>query len=381
MLFCKVKQSIYAGHTSTYSGGGGASLDCEILSNSPVGYWQLDETSGTTAVNQGTGSSINGTYTNGPTLGAAALYTGGSTSVDFDGTNDFVALPDSSLINTASATAERTIELVFNADDVTTRQVLFEEGGQTNHLNIYLDAGNLYVSGKDAGDWDAYLSTGVVTGQTYHVTLVLDQPNGEMRGYLDGVLFGTDTTITIPLSSHSGDVAIGAMDNDTYFHDGGSGGNGHYFDGRISDVALYNSVLSDAEIQEHADIVAGTFTVPTTDTNELYGGDGFDQLFGSDQTDHFVFESASAFNDVDEINDFITAESDAIDISDLLTGFVVGASDINDFVQISESGGNTTISVDANGTVGGSSYTDIAQINGITGLDVDTLYTDGNIIV
>lgn len=368
--------TITAGRASTFSGG--ASLQSEILSNSPVGYWQLNETAGTTATNQGSGTSIDGTYTNGPTLGATALYTGGSTSADFDGTNDYVALPDSSLINTGSSYAERTIELVFNADDVTSRQVIFEEGGGTNHLNIYLDGGNLYVSGKDAGDWDVSLSTAVTTGQTYYVTLVLDQPNGELRAYLDGTQFGTGA-VTIPLSSHSGNIGIGAMYDGSYFYDGAASGNGYYFNGRISDVALYNSVLSDTEIQERADIVAGTFTVPTTETNVLYGGDGFDQLFGSDETDIFVFESASAFNNVDEITDFITAESDAIDISDLLIGFG-GASDINDFVTLTDVGGNTVLAVDANGTVGGSSFTDVTQINGLTGLDLDALYADGNII-
>ena len=367
--------TIYAGHASTFSGSG-VSLDSEVLSNAPVAYWQLDEAAGTTATNQGSTGGINGVYTNAPTLGAAALYAGGSTSVDFDGTNDYVAIANSVDIN-AAAHAERTIELVFNADDVTTRQVLYEEGGGTNHLNIYLDAGNIYVSGKDAGDWDAYLSTAVVTGQTYHITLVLDQPNGEMRGYLDGTLFGTDTSITIPLGSHTGAIAIGGMDNDTHFHDGAGSGDGYYFDGRISDVALYNSVLSDVEITEHADVVAGTFTVPTTETNELYGGDGFDQLFGSDETDHFNFVSLSEFTDVDEINDFITAEGDAIDMSSLLTGFT-GASDINDFVELRNDGGNTILAVDTNGT--GASYVDLTQINGLTDLDLDALYAGGNII-
>lgn len=369
--------TIIAGHTSTFLGG--ASLNAEILSNAPITYWQLNETSGTTATNQGSTGSVNGTYTNSPTLGAAELYAGGGSSVEFDGINDYLAIPNSADIN-AAAHAERTVELVFNADDVTTRQVLYEEGGGTNHLGIYLDGGNVYVSGKDAGDWDAYLSTGVVVGQTYHITLVLDQPNGEMRGYLDGTLFGTDTTITIPLNSHTGSIAIGAMDNDTYFHDGAGSGDGYYFNGRISDVALYNSVLSDVEISEHADIVSGTFTIPTTETNALYGGDGYDQLFGSDETDYFIFEAASAFNDIDEINDFVTAESDAIDISDLLIGFS-GASDINDFVQLTDVGSNTIVSVDANGTTGGSNYIDIAQINNLNSLDLDALYTDGNIIV
>ena len=117
-----------------------------------MAYWRLDDVAGNTAVNLGSGgAAIDGTYRNAPTLGAAALYAGGNTSVDFDGVNDHIGIPDSALINTASSTAERTIEMVFNADDVISRQVLFEEGGGTNHLSIYIDNGLIYFSGKDAG--------------------------------------------------------------------------------------------------------------------------------------------------------------------------------------------------------------------------------------
>ena len=71
---------------------------------------------------------------------------------------------------------------------------------------------------------------------------------------------------------------------------------------------------------------------------------------------------------------------DALDISDLLIGYIPGTSDINDFVQITEAGGNTTISVDANGTTGGSTYIDIVQINGVTGMNADLILDDGTLI-
>jgi Ca2+-binding RTX toxin-like protein len=125
----------------------------------------------------------------------------------------------------------------------------------------------------------------------------------------------------------------------------------------------------------------GDAVLGTTGTNSLSGGDGLDTLYGTDAvTDTFVFESASAFNDIDIINNFTTADGDAVDISDLLTGYTAGVSDINDFVRFTNSGANTLVQVDANGTTGGASFTSIAQINGVNNLDADALLYNGDIV-
>jgi Ca2+-binding RTX toxin-like protein len=112
----------------------------------------------------------------------------------------------------------------------------------------------------------------------------------------------------------------------------------------------------------------------------LSGGDGLDTLYGSSGADTFLFEAASAYNDLDVIENF-GYSLDSIDLSDLLSGYNPLTHDINDFVRLTEGGGNTTISVDANGTTGGVNFSNVAIINGITGLDVDTMELDGTLIV
>ena len=116
----------------------------------------------------------------------------------------------------------------------------------------------------------------------------------------------------------------------------------------------------------------------TGTVNEIYGGFGLDTLFGSTETDHFIFEAASAFTNTDLINNFDISELDVIDISDLLTGFTVGVSDISDFVQITTSGANSILSVSGAGT--GTSYQAVAQINGLTGIDETSLFNNGSLI-
>ncbi len=112
--------------------------------------------------------------------------------------------------------------------------------------------------------------------------------------------------------------------------------------------------------------------------NTLAGGDGLDTLYGSSGRDVFLFENATAFNDLDVIENF-GYTLDALDLSDLLTGFNDATDDINDFVQLTESGGNTTVAVD---TTGAGSFVgnEVTVINGVTGMDVDVMQVDGTII-
>jgi hypothetical protein len=115
-------------------------------------------------------------------------------------------------------------------------------------------------------------------------------------------------------------------------------------------------------------------------TNTFSGGDGLDTLHGSTETDIFVFENASAFNDIDVIENFNANEEDQIDLSDILTGFTAGTDNIAEYVNFVNSGGNSLLQVDVDGA-GGGGFQTIAQVNGLTNLDEVALYNAGNIIV
>ncbi|MCB1530508.1 MAG: type I secretion C-terminal target domain-containing protein [Alphaproteobacteria bacterium] len=112
----------------------------------------------------------------------------------------------------------------------------------------------------------------------------------------------------------------------------------------------------------------------------LYGNDGLDILFGGGDADTFVFEAASAYNDVDVISDFSTPDGDAIDIADLLFAYDPITDAITDFVQITDNGTDSFLAVDADG--GADNFVQIAQISNVTGLtDEEALETAGNLIV
>ena len=251
-------------------------LNSQILNGSPDFYYRLNgNTADSGPGNPGGAASLN----NGASFGGGALYSNGTgnDSVQFDGVNDRVRVSDADLINLDDTTA-RTVELVFNADDVTGRQVLYEEGANVNGFTIYLDGDVLYVTGEDDGGgqrWnDVNINStqisaadggpvNIIPGQTYHAAFVYDAATDSFSGYLDGVLMnsvGTNGANEFP--SHSGDIGIGGVNGGVQFHDGEDGtANGYNFAGRISDVAIYNRALDQSELSNHANSLEGTTTL------------------------------------------------------------------------------------------------------------------------
>src|SRR5437763_1786933 len=68
----------------------------EVKADNPIGYWRLNETSGTTA-NDLSGNGNNGTYGPGVTLGQPGLPPGvpGDKAALFDGLNGRIVVPNS----------------------------------------------------------------------------------------------------------------------------------------------------------------------------------------------------------------------------------------------------------------------------------------------
>ena len=230
-----------------------------ILENSPVGYFRLNDADGLTAANLGTlGAGGDGIYTNGVTQGDEILFYGaGGLPAKFDGNNQFIAVPNDDSINTNGPFPERTVELIFNAETTGGRQVLWEEGGTVNSLNIYIDDGLLRVNGRttNAGGYGPLdISIPIQAGVSYHVAFTQDAPNGRFTGYLNGQEFGS-AAIGAMIGNHPNQNGIGAVNNNVYFHDDGPGNapgraDGTFaFNGQISDVAIYNSILTQEEME------------------------------------------------------------------------------------------------------------------------------------
>jgi Ca2+-binding RTX toxin-like protein len=111
----------------------------------------------------------------------------------------------------------------------------------------------------------------------------------------------------------------------------------------------------------------------------IFAGAGIDALIGGSGNDIFVLSNTSG---IDTISDFsrVSGNSDAIDISALLTGYNPLSSAIADFLQITASGTGSILKIDADG--GADNFIQIATLSNATGLtDEAALLAAGNLIV
>lgn len=229
-----------------------------ILEDNPFIYYQLNESSGAAVVqNYGTlGAVMNGAYQGGALSNQDNLvFSDTAGSAGFDGINDRITIPNNGAFNSGPAEyPERTVELFFNADDVNAgRQVLFESGGGTNGMSIYIDSGLLYVSARDNGDFGPFgINAPIESGKTYHASFTLDAPNGTFTGYLNGEVIGTDV-VTKSMAVHGGASALGRNQGGASFHDGPGASATSHFAGKISDFAVYNDVLSQEQLKARYD--------------------------------------------------------------------------------------------------------------------------------
>ena len=266
----------------------------EVESDNPIAYWRLSESTGTTAENLGSlGDAADATYSGNPNLGASSLlWSGyGSSAAEFDGVDDGVKIPDNSSINTGTFT-QKTIELTFNADSISGKQVIYEQGGASNGLNIYLEDSQLKLGAwvSSSGEW---LSYDINANSTYHVVLVFD--SGELTGYVNGESIGTVTTSFSSLPGHTADVAIAQMSDYTRFSNiESSSGDGYYFDGTIDEVALYDAALSGVQVQSHFEAAAISQTI-TGDSNNVLSLDGTNDYVSIPDSDSIDFGTNDNF--------------------------------------------------------------------------------------
>jgi hypothetical protein len=181
----------------------------------------------------------------------------------------FLQLLSSSDINTSGPYTSRTTFLAFRTgSDVTTRQMLWEQGGNVRGLNIFIFNGDLYFGGYDVANdpdgtpvWNYTFTTVPIAPSTpYVVTHVFEGPlgatTGTISGYLNGQTFallnpgpGDPATNVGSLWSHPNAPGLGAVNGDSYNELGPiSGATGQQpFLGDMAEFVAYERILNDAE--------------------------------------------------------------------------------------------------------------------------------------
>lgn len=153
--------------------------------------------------------------------------------------------------------------------------------------------------------------------------------------------------------------------------------------GTSSGDSIHGAVGGDASSADTIYGLGGYDSISSGAGNDtLYGGDGGDSLYGGSGADTFVLETASAFNNRDDVGDFNAGDGDVIDLTDILGAVYDPVTEaITDFVSISVVSGSSIISVDRDGTGGTYSMAEVVRLYGTTGLGTaENMETNGNLI-
>jgi Ca2+-binding RTX toxin-like protein len=112
--------------------------------------------------------------------------------------------------------------------------------------------------------------------------------------------------------------------------------------------------------------------------DRLIGGAGDDTLSGGNQSDTFVFLAGDG-GGTDTVRGLVTggANNDVLDISDLLAGSGYTSQSPSQFIRLLDIDGSTTLQVDRDGAGSGYTFEDIAVLQGVTGLNLGTLLSNG----
>lgn len=182
------------------------------------------------------------TPANQPIFSSGAIN--GFDGATFDGSDDVLRISNSSDINSSGPFTKKNIYMAFaTGADVLRRQIIFEQGGGSNCLMIYLDSGQIYFSVyASAMSQPAYLSTTVQPNFVYHVSLEFDAVAGTLTAYLFDALIGVSPGV-MSLPNHGSAGIGGSNGSKVYFHDGDTSTAATNFEGTISEIVYYNGTV------------------------------------------------------------------------------------------------------------------------------------------
>jgi hypothetical protein len=234
-----------------------ADYPSQVLAFQPLTYWRFSETGpfSFTATNLGTlGAAANGVYSDPTAMEGqpGALVGSSDTAAAFNGSYEKIDVPFNAALNPASFSFECWAKV---------------EGGEGNYRSPVtsrdatsaITAGYIFYAG--AGDtWEFWTGSGtgwntlttaatngpVVIGAWTHLVGTYDATSLTMSFYINGTLAMQETNITVaPVGSVGSPcpLRVGA---------GGTEGPGEYwFNGIVDEVAVYPSVLTEAQVAAH----------------------------------------------------------------------------------------------------------------------------------
>jgi len=216
----------------------GPTYSATVLGDGPVGYWRFGEPSGPTAIDS-SGNNHHGTYLGGPLLGQPGALAGDpDTAVLLDGVDDVVRVPDAAGLDMGD---QFTLEGWIKRSSDAKSHALFNKGSGGLHLVVMnAGAGNKVHLRKTNVSTIATSTAAVPADGLFH-HIAATKIGTTVKIYVDGV---EGTTPVSPIQ---------VVQNTAFPLLFGSGGT---LPATIDEFAIYDQVLTGAEIAAH--YAAGT---------------------------------------------------------------------------------------------------------------------------
>lgn len=220
-----------------------------ILTDSPIGFWMLNETSGTVGDDL-TANNNDQTFYNSPTLNASTGAAGIPRGITWNGTTQAMRTSYVSTFNRASSNSW-SVELWFKTNTTNTYTICTcrdNTGGASGQLvTISMNAsgvsGRLRAdTGDNAGGSILLISDGGWNDNVWHHCVVTATSGGAIRLYVDKVERASSTT-SRNTGTPSRSLTGAANLNNTTFQD--------YWAGTSAAYAIYNTALTTTQITDH----------------------------------------------------------------------------------------------------------------------------------
>ncbi|MCX7043981.1 MAG: M6 family metalloprotease domain-containing protein [Candidatus Sumerlaeota bacterium] len=201
----------------------------------PMGYWKLDDGSGTTAADS-SGNNHPGTLKNGPTWAASGKF---GRALNLDGTNDYVDIPSPLNLNSNHVTIISWVKR--NGTVPGSAGIFYSRSGSTVAGTFVGGTNELrYMWNNDSNAWQ--WSTGLtIPDQTWCFTaLALDPAKATLYLYDGTRLTSASHALTHDVEAFDGSARIGS---DSYAA-------GRVFKGAVDEVMVFNLTLSLVALQQ-----------------------------------------------------------------------------------------------------------------------------------
>lgn len=187
------------------------------------------------------------------TITANSLTYNTSGTFEFDGSTNFITVPDSNDLSFPSQVFAFDYWVYFN--NTTSNNGIIGKGEGSWEYAIYANGTNglRFVSWPVSGAGAVYtvLNTTFVAGKWYHHCWTADGTTIFL--YVDGVLASTGTKgVTYSMGNGTSRVTIGAA---------GDAGGLRYLNGKLSNVKIYNRSLSASEVSQNFNALRGRYGI------------------------------------------------------------------------------------------------------------------------